>query len=115
MEKVRRISHGRLKYYQEGCRCDVCVHGQTEYNRKREDKRKVQRVAARESKLDAQPLIDLLYDKIDPRSSIGRKLRYWKRFGVDVYAADKFCCEMGYHPVEVFGDAWWKGAFDEQG
>ena len=114
MEEVNKRNHERYKYVKDKCRCDVCVAGWKEFDRKRNIQRRLKRERERESKLDAAPLIALLYEQVDTHSSLGRKLRYWRRYGVDVYTADKFCCEMGYHPVEVFGDAWWKGAFDEQ-
>lgn len=98
--------HGFGKYKKDRCRCDVCVGANKMYQEKRRMKR-------REGKIDATPLIDLLYDKMETHSSLGKRFRIWRLTGVDVYTADKICCELGYHPYEVFGDSWWKGASDE--
>ena len=101
------------QYITPGCSCEQCLARQEKRNKAKREWRWRQEEKARAKNLDAQPLIDLLYEKVDTRSSLGRKLRYWRTHGVDPYTADKFCCEMGYHPYEVFGDEWFKGVFVE--
>lgn len=106
----KTVKHGIGRYKKHGCRCDICVAAQKESSRKRTENF---RASKRRGKLPAEPLIALLYDQVDCHSSLGRKIRRWRYEGIDPYTADKLCCEMGYHPFEVFGDAWWKGAFDD--
>lgn len=108
--KSSEPKHGLGKYKKEKCRCDVCVDAYRVYSLEYNTKK---RAARTHNKIDAGPLIDLLYAQVETHSSLGRKLRRWRSQGVDIYTADRLCCEMGYHPFEVFGDAWWKGAFDE--
>lgn len=107
-----QIKHNRARYYR-GCRCDLCVADWTRLRLRRQEQREIEREKRRRDLLDAEPLLRLVYEQVDPHSSLGRKMRYWRANGVDIYTADKLCCELGYHPFEVFGDAWWKGAFDE--
>jgi hypothetical protein len=103
-------THNFYWYKKKNCRCDVCVAAYRFYN---DERRRKAREKARAGKIDATPLLALLYEKVDVHGSLARKMRRWKYEGVDPYAADKVCCELGYHPMEVFGDLWWEGAFDE--
>lgn len=102
--------HGLGRYKKQKCRCEDCVTAYNTWSRNYQAEKIAKRMR---NKLDAAPLIDLLYAQVETHSSLGRKLRRWKYEGVDIYTADKICCELGYHPFEVFGDSWWKGAFDE--
>ena len=113
MTELKPLKHGRQKYYRDKCRCDKCVRSWDNFNLKRNAKKKETRAAIKARKLDAAPILALMYEQVDKHSSLGRKMRYWRANGVDPYTADKVCCELGYHPFEVFGDAWWRGAFDE--
>jgi len=97
-------------YKRKKCRCDSCMNAIAVYNVKRKE---LKRARARAGKIDAEPLIVFLQDKVDTSTSLARKLRRWRYEGVDPYAADAVCCEFGYHPFEIFGDEWWKGSFDE--
>jgi hypothetical protein len=106
----KQPKHGLGRYKKQKCRCDICMEANRLYC---EQRRERNHAARTRNKIDATPLIDLLYKDVETHSSLGRKLRRWRYQGVDIYTADKLCCEMGYHPYEVFGDAWWKGAFED--
>jgi hypothetical protein len=106
----KEIKHGLSRFKHYKCRCDVCVEANRVYVIQRKEKQDTKK---RAGKIPAEPLIALLYSQIDTHSSLGRKVRRWRHEGVDIYTADKLCCEMGYHPYEVFGDLWWKGALDD--
>jgi hypothetical protein len=41
-------------------------------------------------------------------------LQGWLEKGIDIYWADFWCIKFGYHPVEIFGNAFYQGCFDEE-
>ena len=95
--------------YRYKCRCEICVNAQKaarNKNRPLSDSAKV--------RLDATPLIERLamadqLDQVDPAV-----IRRWERDGIDVYWADKWCLKFGWHPANVFGQAFYAGCFDEE-
>ena len=38
------------------------------------------------------------------RGSMGN----WKKNGIKLYTADAICVTYGYHPYEIYGDAWYE-------
>jgi hypothetical protein len=33
----------------------------------------------------------------------------WRRHGLDVYGVDKWCIQLGYHPIEIYGQDFYLG------
>ena len=95
-------NHGITGYQRYKCRCETCVeaakavrarHRPYSYNSK--------------VRLDAQVLIDRL--DADGRWYDRNMARRLIQEGVSVYAADRWAVRYGYHPYEIWGDAFYEG------
>ena len=94
--------HGINGYKKNGCRCEKCQAAYDSYNMKR---RKYPELAP---KIDAEPLIAFIIESGEKiTGGLGQQFERWRRSGVDLFVADSHCVKRGYHPFEIFGDAWW--------
>jgi len=101
--------HGINGYKKRGCRCEVCQAAYDSYNKNR---RKHPELAP---KIDPEPLIEFIIgsgEKIT--GGLGQQFARWRRSGgVDLFIADAACVRRGYHPFEIYGDAWYDIPFVE--
>lgn len=98
------FTHGRSAYLKNGCRCETCVHEMREYKRKyRVRKGRTKRI------LDGNPLVDRI--ERDGRITALHNLHYgrWREKGIEVFAADRWCIKLGYHPLEIWGQDFYVG------
>lgn len=96
------IQHGRAAFVKNICRCDICRDAHNEYNNKWRHERRVDR-------LDPEPIIEVSLNS--PTFAIRSKtLQNILENGIDVFLADKYCVEMGYHPMQLYGFKFYKEA-----
>lgn len=100
--KPEDIVHSLARYRFYKCRCDLCVAAHAAYNASR---RKHRLIAAH---IDPAPLIEMIRRSGEMVSNGGlcKQVERWETRGIDVYEADRQCVKRGYHPFEVFGEAW---------
>lgn len=98
--------HGITGYQNYKCRCDICAGA-------------AKAIRARyrpvtdnvDLRLPGEPLIERLdrderwYDR-----NVGARLL---RNGLTVYAADRWAIRFGYHPYEIWGEAFYEGCNNE--
>lgn len=65
-----------------------------------------------EPRFPIQPLIDKLgWSRSRVLKRFGWTTDTWRRAeaqgGLPLCKADEWCCALGMHPVEVWGDLWW--------
>jgi len=104
----RPITHGASAYRNKKCRCDVC----TEANRLQKLKYRPKSDSVN-IRLDATPLISLLTRHGRLEAVDNGRIGQWRKNGIDLYAADRWCIRLGYHPIEVWGQAFYLGATEE--
>ena len=98
--------------YKHQCRCEICVTAQSEARSK--SRYRNERAVSVKIRLDAAPLIRRL-ELTEQLEHIDRKTVYlWEQKGIDIYFADKWCLKFGWHPAEVFGQAFYAGCFDQE-
>lgn len=100
---ARPQSHGENAYRKRKCRCEICVAAHEETKKAR------RKYAERSFKIPAGPLVEFIRG-LDERKGgmLDVRLKDWEKNGVDVFTADRNCCMRGYHPWEVYGDAWFE-------
>lgn len=104
--------HGLNAYKRRGCRCEVCLEAHRQ-SRIRE-RLKNRRTPIKHHLIDATPLIEI-YRHLNTRSSsLSRTIKKWEKYGISAYDADTYCMRLGYHPIEIFGPAYFEGLFDEE-
>lgn len=54
-------------------------------------------------RLDAEPLINKLRKDGRQGAVSAARMRDWRRDGIDLFIADKWCVRLGYHPYEIWG------------
>jgi hypothetical protein len=97
-QPTRSFAHGVNAYRVHKCRCETCT------------------IAHRESRRRYRPLSDSVNVRLDPAPLIERLTRdgrleavensvisRWRKDGIGIYSADKWCIRLGYHPIEVWG------------
>lgn len=108
MKRPLPTEHGLSMYRRAGCKCDVCRAANAV------TRMKYKKPARPKLMLPCEPLVNLLtrlerLDEVDHRA-----LKRWEVEGVWVFIADVWCTRLGYHPAEVFGNAFYAGCFDEE-
>lgn len=99
------FKHGRRGYSYNKCRCDICKTATSEYRKQlREEKR-----SKALPRLSADPLVRRIeregrISEVHP-NIVGR----WKRNGMSIYWADHWAIHFGWHPVEIWGMAFYAG------
>lgn len=106
--KKDSFKHGAGAYRNRGCRCDVCKEANRISKLKYRPKSDSLKI-----RLDATPLIDRLIRDERLAAVDNSRLSTWRRDGLDLYAADRWCIRLGYHPIEVWGQAFYLGATEE--
>jgi hypothetical protein len=105
--KQEITEHGVSMYRYRKCRCQVCKDAMTV-------QRKLYRKLKRRLYIPADPLIAKL-ERIGKLSEIESGiLKSWRFKGINIYSADYWCLKYGYHPAEIFGQAFYTGCFDEE-
>jgi hypothetical protein len=91
------MEHGtRVAYDRYGCRCDLCREVIRKHN------------AGRDRKLSRLPVENMLQklSSTDFPQRYSAGIKSWTIKGIDVFKADRICCEYGFHPYEIWGDDW---------
>lgn len=101
----RPFVHGAGGYRNHKCRCDVCRDGNRLASAKYRPKPDSLKI-----RLDATPLIERLTRDGRLEAVDNSKLTIWRRTGIDLYAADRWCVRLGYHPIEIWGQTFYLGA-----
>ena len=102
--------HGRSTYMKDNCRCEICVAAAKLY---RDEYRRAKDPGVY-MYMDPQPFIDrLTRDGMIDRVSRGTR-RAWAKNGISIYRADYWCIKYGYHPAQIFGNAFYEGCFPEE-
>lgn len=103
------LVHSLARYRFFKCRCDLCCAAHEAYNASRR-KRRVPTVH-----IDPTPLINMIRKSGELVSNGGlvKQVERWQTRGLDVYEADRQCVKRGYHPWEVFGEAWFAAPHEE--
>lgn len=102
------VTHGASAYRNRGCRCDVCKEANRLQKLKYRPKSDSVNV-----RLDATPLIEKLTREGRLEAVENSRISQWRKAGIDLYAADRWCIRLGYHPIEVWGQAFYLGATEE--
>ena len=97
-KETRSFPHGLHAYRVHKCRCEICSTA-SKTARKRY-RRLSDAVTVR---LDGQPLIDRLTRDGRLNAVENSKISGWRKNGIGIYAADKWCIRLGYHPIEIWG------------
>lgn len=105
----REIKHGRSSYLKYHCRCDICVTDAREYRKRY----RIENINAG-LRVDATPLLDRL-DRDGRTGAIdsGIKSR-WRAEGMDIYSADRYAIRLGYHPIEIWGQDFYRNCFSKE-
>jgi hypothetical protein len=99
------LKHNRNTYLKYKCRCEECVRDNSLYKLKR------RREKTYPLRLDGKVFVERLY-KDNRTNAVGRKsLDRWLKEGIELYSADRMCMKLGYHPVEIWGQAFYEGCF----
>lgn len=101
----RSFKHGANAYRVHKCRCDECREAIRVVRQKYRPKSDSVKV-----RLDATPLIEKLTKQGRLEAVENSRLTVWRREGIDLYAADRWCVRLGYHPIEIWGQAFYLGA-----
>jgi len=92
--------HGRSAYLKYKCRCDVCVEANKTYRLL---------YGRSEFSLDPEVFIKRLADDNRITGLGSHNVAKWRKFGLDVFAGDRWAVKLGYHPYEIWGDAFYQG------
>lgn len=107
VDKPRK--HGRSTYLKYKCRCDICVTDAREYRRRF----RVENIHAG-LRVDAEPLLYRL-ERDGREAAIESKTRSrWRAEGIELYNADKWAIRLGYHPIEIWGQDFYRNCFDRE-
>lgn len=106
---TREIKHGRSSYLKYHCRCDICVTNAKEY-RLRYRREKINAGL----RVDATPLLRRL--DLDGRTgAVDASIKSrWRDEGIELYSADKWAVRLGYHPIEIWGQDFYRNCFDRE-
>jgi hypothetical protein len=105
---AKPIKHGVHAYRTHKCRCEVCrlaARAQRQKYRPKSDSLKL--------RLDAEPFISRLTRDGRLEAVDNGRLSQWRRGGIDLYVADRWCIRLGYHPTEIWGQEFYAGATEE--
>lgn len=102
-------THGYSGYRARGCRCEICSDAAANLRKRY---RKVSDNCR--LRLDPEPLIAKLREHNQLIFIDTAQVHKWRERGMDIYNADKWCLKFGWHPSEVFGQAFYVGCFDQE-
>lgn len=95
-------------YRYQGCRCDICKAAVSEKNRKYRKSRAKPRTL-----IDPAPLIALIERENTHKRITHTAVRRMRQGSIDVFWADYYCVKLGYHPIEIFGSAFYADITEE--
>lgn len=96
-EKKKIVCKKSYNSYKSGCRCIDCKTIGSIQNKERNSRRN--------KRLPIAPLIEKLPPEF--RSRYRDSIRSWEKIGITLFAADRICCQYGFHPWVVYGDIWY--------
>lgn len=100
--------HGISMYRQRHCRCDICKAAATAERLKYRPKKNPVSI-----RLDGTRFVERLL-RDNRHGAINTNLiSKWQRFGIDLYAADRWCVRLGYHPIEIWGNDFYRNTEEE--
>lgn len=100
--------HGTARYRQ-GCRCDICVETMRAYRRQFKPLSDASKLM-----LSVEPLLERLY-LAGRLSEVDNHCLYrWRKNGnmMNIYWADRWAIRYGFHPFEIWGWDFYKGAIN---
>lgn len=95
--------HGRSTYLKYKCRCDICC---TEARAYRKRFREANINAG--LRVDATPLLDRLLQDERHGAVPARTKSRWRAEGIELYNADTWAIRLGYHPIEIWGQDFYR-------
>ena len=106
------FKHGIYAYKRRGCRCEVCLEAHRQSRIK--ERLKNRRTPIKHHLIDATPLIELCESNSIGDFNFRSSIEKWKKHGISIYDADTYCMKLGFHPIEIFGAAYFEGLIDEE-
>jgi hypothetical protein len=107
-KKKKDFKHGANGYSSHHCRCPICREG------RRLERQKYRPLSdSVKIRLDPVPLINRLTRDERLEAVENSTISRWRKDGIGVYSADKWCIRLGYHPVEIWGQDFYLGATEE--
>lgn len=101
------MKHGVYSYQKRKCRCEECLIAYRGYlDRQSARRKKSDRVSVR---LSGKALVDRVIADGRQEAVSRSTMSKWERFDLNIYAADRCACKLGYHPYEIWGDAFYAG------
>jgi hypothetical protein len=97
-KETRSFAHGLHAYRVYKCRCEICTVASREARKRYRPLSDSVKV-----RLDGQPLIDRLTRDGRLSAVENSKISGWRKDGIGIYSADKWCIRLGYHPIEIWG------------
>jgi len=98
--------HGVYAYQKKNCRCEECIDIFRAYRRNQAIKRKSD---ASKARLSGQVFVDRIM-RDGRHEAISKTTMFrWCKYGMSIYTADHFACQLGYHPYEIWGDDFYVG------
>ena len=106
---MKERKHGRSTYLKYRCRCEICCEDARTY-RKRFREANINAGL----RVDATPLLERL-DRDERTGAVPAKTKSrWRAEGIELYNADTWAIRLGYHPIEIWGQAFYRGSFDKE-
>lgn len=106
---MKDIKHGRSSYLKYHCRCDICVTDAKAY-RKRYRETNINAGL----RVDATPLLDRLERDGRTFAVASKTKSRWRDEGIELYSADKWSVSLGYHPIEIWGQDFYRNCFSKE-
>lgn len=101
--------HGISMYRYRQCRCDICKQAASEQRLRFRPKTDNKRI-----RLDGEVFVARLI-RDERHTSINTHLiSKWRSKGIDIYNADEWCVRLGYHPIEIWGQAFYQQCDEEE-
>ena len=101
---AQTLEHGMTMYRYRNCRCNIC------YTAAQEARRKYRKPKPPRIRLDYQPLVARLTEQQITQFVGWRTIREWEsKNGIDLYAADRWCIKLGFHPTQIWGTDFYQG------
>lgn len=94
------FKHNRNGYLEHKCRCTICVDANKEYR---------YQYNKSEFKLDVEVFVQRLTEDGRVTGLGSHNVAKWRARGLDVFSGDKWAVKLGYHPYEIWGDAFYQG------
>lgn len=96
--------HGIYGYQKYACRCQIC----TEAIRISREKYRPPKSDNQRIRLSGKIFVDRLERDGRLLAVPTSKVFRWLKYDMDIYAADRHAVKLGYHPYEIWGDAFYQ-------